>query len=52
MIAKIWRNRIIAGDQKLSECPSKYKDVVIALLEEDLKNGVITQEEYDEIMKK
>ena len=52
MIAKIWRNRIIVGDQNLSECPEKYKDVVISLLKEDVKNGVITQEEYDVIMQK
>lgn len=52
MIAKIWRNRIIAGDQNLSGCPKKYKDAVISLLKEDVKNEVITQEEYDVIIKK
>ena len=51
-MAKIWKNRIEAGTQKLSECPKKYYDDVIELLDEDLKNGVITEEEYENIMNK
>ena len=48
-MAKIWRNRIIAGTQKFKDCPNRYKDKVIELLKEDVKNKVITAEKYKEI---
>lgn len=49
-MAKIWRNRLIAGTQQFSNCPEKYRNAVIALLQEDVEQGVITQERYDEIL--
>jgi hypothetical protein len=49
-MAKIWRNRLIDGTQNFSDCPAKYRDAVLALLREDVKNGVITQERFDEII--
>jgi uncharacterized membrane protein len=49
-MAKIWRNRLIAGTQVFSDCPAKYRDAVIALLTKDVQDGVITQERYDEIL--
>ena len=62
-MARIWRNRIEAGTQKLSKCPLKYRADVIDLIREDIANGdyteaqlqqlvesgMMTQEEYDEI---
>jgi hypothetical protein len=49
-MAKIWRNRLIDGTQKFSDCPARYRDAVLALLRADVENGVITQERFDEII--
>ena len=49
IMAKIWRNRLIAGTQKFSDCPEKYKIEVVVLLREDVANGVITAERFKEI---
>lgn len=60
---KIWRNRIEAGTQKLSDCPHRYRAGVIALIQDDLENGsysidelrqlvdsgMMTEEEFKEI---
>lgn len=48
-MAKIWRNRIIAGDKTYDECPQRYKAQVLALLRQDVENGVITAEQFEEI---
>lgn len=48
-VAKIWRNRLEAGTQKWEDCPDKYKPKVNILLREDVANGVITAERYEEI---
>lgn len=48
-MAKIWRNRLIAGTQIFEDCPARYRDAVIALLREDVQNGVITAEQFTEI---
>lgn len=48
-MAKIWRNRLIAGTQHFEDCPTRYKDAVVALLRDDVTNGVITQERFVEI---
>ena len=49
IMAKIWRNRLIAGTQKFEDCPVKYKDEVVALLRQDVVDGVITAERFKEI---
>ena len=49
IMAKIWRNRIIAGTQVFEDCPVKYKATVLALLREDVSAGVITAERFREI---
>ena len=63
-MVKIWRNRIWAGTQRLSDCPSRYRSGVIAMMREDLADGIhtesdlqhlvdigmMTQEEYEEII--
>lgn len=48
-MAKIWRNRIIAGTQVFEDCPAKYKDAVLALLRQDVADGVITAEQFKEL---
>ena len=48
-MAKIWRNRIIAGDKTYAECPQRYKAQVLALLKADVANGVITAEQFEEL---
>ncbi len=49
-MSKIWRNRIIAGDQLYENCPLKYKVQVKELLRADVENGVITEEQYEEFV--
>lgn len=48
-MAKIWRNRIIAGDQEYSHCPAKYKAQVLALLKNDVAQGTISAERFEEL---
>ena len=48
-MAKIWRNRIIAGDKEYSSCPERYRAAVLELLKADVASGVITQERFEEI---
>ena len=62
-MVKIWRNRIEAGTQRLSECPHKYRAGVVTLIQSDLENGsysidelrqlvdsgMMTEEEFKEI---
>ncbi len=48
-MAKIWRNRLIAGTQSFDDCPDKYKSAVIALLRNDVVHGVINKERFKEI---
>ena len=49
-MAKIWRNRIEAETQVFSNCPDKYKEDVLNLMQQDVEDGVITQEEYDKLI--
>lgn len=48
-MSKIWRNRIIAGDQKFEDCPARYKAQVLALLRIDVENGTITADQFEEL---
>lgn len=48
-MAKIWRNRIIAGDQQFSNCPAKYRSQVLDLLRADVISGVISAEQFEEL---
>ncbi len=48
-MARIWRNRIIAGDKEFSHCPDRYKVQVLVLLRQDVVNGVITAERFEEL---
>ena len=49
-MAKIWRNRIIAGTQMFSNCPIEYRDEVKILLKEDVANAVISSDQYKEFV--
>lgn len=49
-MAKIWRNRIIAGTRTYEEVPITWKAQVKVLLKADVVNGLITAEEYAEIV--
>ena len=49
IMAKIWRNRLIAGTQKFEDCPERYKESVLAMLRQDVIDGVITAEQYKDI---
>lgn len=46
-MAKIWRNRIIAGTQTFASCPDRYKADVRTLLRADVESGAITAEVFE-----
>lgn len=46
---KIWRNRIEAGDQLFENCPQRYKAGVLELMRQDVADGVITAERFEEL---
>lgn len=48
-MAKIWRNRIEAGDQLFSHCPERYKAQVLVLMRQDVADGVISAERFEEL---
>lgn len=48
-MAKIWRNRIEARDQLFENCPERYKAEVLRLMQEDVRNGIISKEQYEEL---
>lgn len=48
-MAKIWRNRIIAGDQLFENCPARYKIKVLELLRKDVEEDTITEEQFEEL---
>ena len=49
-MAKIWRNRIEAGTQRLDHCPQKYRNDVIRLIREDLESGAYTKEQLAQLV--
>ena len=48
-MAKIWKNRLIAGTQVWADCPERYRATVKALLRADVESKKITTEKYTEI---
>lgn len=48
-MAKIWRNRIEAGDQLFENCPQRYQSQVLALMKQDVVDGIITAEQFEEL---
>ena len=47
--AKIWRNRIEAGDKAFADCPVKYQKDVLKLMRQDVIDGIITAEQFEEL---
>lgn len=48
-MAKIWRNRIEAGDKAFAACPARYQKDVLALMRQDVIDGIITAERFEEL---
>ena len=48
-MAKIWRNRIEAGDKAFANCPARYQKDVLALMRQDVIDGIITAEQFEEL---
>ena len=48
-MAKIWRNRIEAGTKNFEDCPPKYKSDVLALMRQDVEDGVITKDQFESL---
>ena len=48
-MAKIWRNRIEAGDQLFENCPARYQNQVLALMRQDVVDGIISVEQFEEL---
>lgn len=48
-IAKIWRNRIEAGTKKFADCPVKYQKDVLKLMRQDVVDGIITAEQFENL---
>ena len=48
-MAKIWKNRIIAGTQKFEDCPDRYKNEVLELMRKDVEKGDLTPEKFEEL---
>ena len=49
MMERIWANRLEAGDQVWSSVPMFRKEKVKKIMQDDVKNGIITAERYKEI---
>lgn len=47
---RIWANRLEAGTKTWGEVPAGRKNGVKAILLEDVHNGIITPEQYTEIV--
>ena len=48
-MAKIWRNRIEAGDQLFENCPQRYQEQVLDLMRQDVENRIISAEKFEEL---
>lgn len=46
---RIWANRLEAGTKTWDECPASRKTAVDAILRQDVADGKITAEQYEEI---
>ena len=46
---RIWANRLEAGTKTWAECPQSRKAAVEQILREDVEDGKITAERFEEI---
>lgn len=49
-MAKIWANRLIAGDKTWDQVPEERKEAVRAELEKRVRSGKIRREKLEEIL--
>lgn len=49
-MAKIWANRLIAGDKTWNQVPEERKEAVKAELKKRFKAGKISREKLEEIL--
>lgn len=49
-MAKIWANRLIAGDKTWDQVPAERKEAVRAELEKRVRSGKIRREKLEEIL--
>lgn len=49
-MAKIWANRLIAGDKAWDQVPEERKETVKAELEKRVRTGKISREKMKEIL--
>lgn len=49
-MVKIWRNRVEAGTQRLADCPMKYRNGVIQLIQADIESGAYTVEQLRQLV--
>jgi len=47
---RIWANRLEAGTKTWDEVPANRKNAVDAILRQDLEDGIITEEQYNNIV--
>lgn len=47
---KIWANRLVAGAKTWSDVPASRKNTVKAELDSRVNDGIITMEQYEEIL--
>jgi len=48
-MARLWKDRIIAGARTYAECPLRYKEAVLELLRLDVENNKISKEKFEEL---
>lgn len=48
-MAKVWYTRVLIGEVKFSDVPDRYKKQVKALALEDVRSGVLPEEEYKQL---
>lgn len=48
-MARIWANRIEARDQLFEDCPARYKAEVLRLMQEDVRNQIISKADYEDL---
>ena len=48
-MARLWKDRIIAGTRKFADCPSRYQNDVLALLRIDVQNNKISKEKFEQL---
>lgn len=48
-MARIWKNRIVGETKTFEQCPDRYKDGVLKLMREDVANGDLSAEKFEEL---